>query len=103
VNSLLNEIKGSMEAITLTGRMSRVVHLNRNERVLQDIKSRLDNAYHDFLVCYSLHHRHGSAFIYHPGCLGSQTRIPADTTHDPADAIRDPADALGDAAGSNSL
>jgi hypothetical protein len=39
-----------MEAITLTGRISRVVHLNRNERVLQDIKSRLDDAYRDFLV-----------------------------------------------------
>jgi hypothetical protein len=62
-----------MEAITLTGRISRVVQLNRNERVLQNIKSRLDDAYRDFLVRHSLHHRHGSAFIYNPGCLGSPT------------------------------
>jgi hypothetical protein len=40
-----------MEAIALCGRISRVVHLNRNERAMRDIKVRLDNAYHDFVVC----------------------------------------------------
>ncbi|KAJ7917047.1 hypothetical protein B0H13DRAFT_344499 [Mycena leptocephala] len=51
---LLDEIECSMEAITLTGRISRVVHLNRNERVLQNIKSRLDDAYRDFLAASAL-------------------------------------------------
>jgi hypothetical protein len=48
---LLDEISGAMEAIALCGRISRVVHLNRNERAMRDIKVRLDNAYHDFVVC----------------------------------------------------
>jgi hypothetical protein len=39
-----------MEAIAHTGWMSRLAHLNRNERTLQDINARLDVAYRDFVV-----------------------------------------------------
>ncbi|KAJ6564573.1 hypothetical protein B0H19DRAFT_1259000 [Mycena capillaripes] len=53
-SGLLDEIKCSMETITLTGRFSRVVHLNRNERALRDIKSKLDDAYQDFLAASTL-------------------------------------------------
>ncbi|KAJ7751467.1 hypothetical protein B0H14DRAFT_433864 [Mycena olivaceomarginata] len=51
---LLDEISGAMEAIALCGRISRVVHLNRNERAMRDIKVRLDNAYHDFVAAVAL-------------------------------------------------
>ncbi|KAJ6564569.1 hypothetical protein B0H19DRAFT_1258997 [Mycena capillaripes] len=51
---LLDEIKCSMEAITLTGRVSRIVHLNRNECALQKIKPKLDDAYRDFLAASAL-------------------------------------------------
>jgi hypothetical protein len=40
-----------MEAISLAGSKWRIAHLNRNERVLQGIRSRLDDAYRDFVVC----------------------------------------------------
>ncbi|KAJ7193974.1 hypothetical protein GGX14DRAFT_477109 [Mycena pura] len=51
---LLDDIRRSMEAIALTGGVSRIVHFNRNERVLQDIKARLDDAYRDFLAASAL-------------------------------------------------
>ncbi|KAJ7816433.1 hypothetical protein B0H14DRAFT_2844829 [Mycena olivaceomarginata] len=51
---LLDKIRCSMEAITLTGRVSRIMHLNRNERALEDIKSKLDDAYRDFLAASAL-------------------------------------------------
>ncbi|KAJ7087464.1 hypothetical protein C8R44DRAFT_991335 [Mycena epipterygia] len=51
---LLNEIRCRMETIVLTGGVSRVMHLNRNERVLQDIKAQLDDAYRDFLAASAL-------------------------------------------------
>ncbi|KAJ7087456.1 hypothetical protein C8R44DRAFT_991329 [Mycena epipterygia] len=47
---LLDKIKCSMEEIMLTGGVSRLVHLNHNERVLQNIKIQLDDAYRDFLA-----------------------------------------------------
>ncbi|KAF7343287.1 hypothetical protein MVEN_01760800 [Mycena venus] len=47
---LLDEISRSMEAIALSGSVSRLVHLNRNEHVLRNIKARLDDAYRDFLA-----------------------------------------------------
>ncbi|KAJ6564567.1 hypothetical protein B0H19DRAFT_1286086 [Mycena capillaripes] len=53
---LLDEIGCSMQVITLTGRVSRIVHLNRNERALQDIKSKLDDTYRDFLAASALRH-----------------------------------------------
>ncbi|KAF8216968.1 hypothetical protein K438DRAFT_1798096 [Mycena galopus ATCC 62051] len=51
---LLEEIKGSMEVIVFASGVSRVFHLNRDERVVQDIKTRLDEAYRDFLVSSTL-------------------------------------------------
>ncbi|KAJ7362701.1 hypothetical protein DFH08DRAFT_950936 [Mycena albidolilacea] len=47
---LLNEIRCSMEAITLSSGVSRVMHLNRNEQVLRGINLRLDEAYRDFVT-----------------------------------------------------
>ncbi|KAJ7438518.1 hypothetical protein B0H11DRAFT_2293800 [Mycena galericulata] len=51
---LLDDIRYRMEAVALTGRVSRLVHLNRNERMLRDIKSQLDEAYQDFSVAVAL-------------------------------------------------
>ncbi|KAJ7087462.1 hypothetical protein C8R44DRAFT_30787 [Mycena epipterygia] len=51
---LLDEIQCRMEIIALTGGVSRIMHLNRNERVLQDIKTKLDDAYRDFLAASAL-------------------------------------------------
>ncbi|KAJ7194639.1 hypothetical protein C8J57DRAFT_1488997 [Mycena rebaudengoi] len=39
-----------MEAISLSGKASRLVHLGDNERIIQDIKARLDDQYRDFLA-----------------------------------------------------
>jgi hypothetical protein len=39
-----------MEAIALSGGLDRFVHLRRNERALQTIKTQLDDAYRDLLV-----------------------------------------------------
>ncbi|KAJ7087477.1 hypothetical protein C8R44DRAFT_893183 [Mycena epipterygia] len=52
--ALLVEIRGSMEKISLSGGVSRVVHLNRNERALQEIQSKLDDAYRDFVAASAL-------------------------------------------------
>ncbi|KAJ7289143.1 hypothetical protein C8J57DRAFT_426932 [Mycena rebaudengoi] len=51
---MLEEIRVSMEVITLTGGVSRVVHLSENERTVQDIKVRLDEQYRDFLAASAL-------------------------------------------------
>ncbi|KAF7343298.1 hypothetical protein MVEN_01762100 [Mycena venus] len=51
---LLDDISLSMEAITLSSNVSRVVHLNRNESVFRDIKARLDDTYRDFLAACTL-------------------------------------------------
>ncbi|KAJ7289141.1 hypothetical protein C8J57DRAFT_1493597 [Mycena rebaudengoi] len=51
---MLEEIRISMEAITLTGGVSRIAHLPENERRVRDIKARLDEQYHDFSVASSL-------------------------------------------------
>ncbi|KAJ7206186.1 hypothetical protein C8J57DRAFT_1615083, partial [Mycena rebaudengoi] len=48
--SVLDEIRCSMEAISLSGKASRLVHLGDNERIIQDIKARLDDQYRDFLA-----------------------------------------------------
>ncbi|KAJ7289137.1 hypothetical protein C8J57DRAFT_1213508 [Mycena rebaudengoi] len=48
--SMLEEIRISMEAITLMGGVSRVVHLPENERTLREIKARLEEQYRDFLA-----------------------------------------------------
>jgi len=51
---LLDEIRCSMEAITLTSSFSHIAHLRRNERALQSIKSQLDDAYRDFMAASAL-------------------------------------------------
>ncbi|KAJ7920198.1 hypothetical protein B0H13DRAFT_1867831 [Mycena leptocephala] len=52
--SLLQEINCSMQTIALTGGVSRVMHLNRNERVLKAIKARVDDTYRDFLAAAAI-------------------------------------------------
>ncbi|KAJ7775323.1 hypothetical protein B0H16DRAFT_1712902 [Mycena metata] len=52
--SLLDEVRCSIEAIALTDRVSRVLHLNHNERILQGIRAQLDEAYRDFLAASAL-------------------------------------------------
>ncbi|KAJ7750790.1 hypothetical protein B0H16DRAFT_845256 [Mycena metata] len=47
---LLDEIRTKMERICLSGRISRVIHLNRNQATLREIKSQLDDAYSDVLA-----------------------------------------------------
>ncbi|KAJ7461214.1 hypothetical protein FB451DRAFT_490601 [Mycena latifolia] len=42
------EIRCRMEVVALTSGMARLLHLNRNERGLQEIKAQLDDAYRDF-------------------------------------------------------
>ncbi|KAJ6469842.1 hypothetical protein C8R45DRAFT_1016057 [Mycena sanguinolenta] len=51
---LLEDIRQEMAGLTRTGFASRVFHLNRNERKLQDIRERLDNAYRDFMAASAL-------------------------------------------------
>jgi len=51
---LLAEIHGDMKLLAATGRVSRAIHLNRNERMLEDIKVRLDDAYRDFLAASTM-------------------------------------------------
>ncbi|KAJ7669828.1 hypothetical protein DFH06DRAFT_1293825 [Mycena polygramma] len=40
----------SMDKLKLTSGFSRLIHLNRNERQLRDIKTKLDDAYRDFMA-----------------------------------------------------
>ncbi|KAJ7138955.1 hypothetical protein C8R46DRAFT_1136595, partial [Mycena filopes] len=47
---LLKKIKSSLATIALSSRVSRLVHLNRNEHILRDMKAELDEAYRDFTV-----------------------------------------------------
>ncbi|KAJ7434880.1 hypothetical protein B0H11DRAFT_2115934 [Mycena galericulata] len=51
---LLDDIRCRMEVVALTGRVSRLVHLNRNECMLRSIRSQLDEAYQDFSVAAAL-------------------------------------------------
>jgi hypothetical protein len=56
--------------IALTNGISRIVHLNRNERALQEIKAQLNDAYRDFLVPLSSPIALGRfMLIISPGCL----------------------------------
>jgi hypothetical protein len=48
--SLLDEIRCRLEDIEGAKPISRIVHLNRNERTLQCIKAQLDDAYRDLVV-----------------------------------------------------
>ncbi|KAJ7177039.1 hypothetical protein C8R46DRAFT_1078034 [Mycena filopes] len=47
---LLDEIRPALAVIASTGRFSRLVHINRNERILRTTNTRLDEAYTDFLA-----------------------------------------------------
>jgi hypothetical protein len=47
---LLDKIKSPMEALSTGGGVSRIIHLNRNERMLRSIRAELDEAYRDFVV-----------------------------------------------------
>ncbi|KAJ7166619.1 hypothetical protein C8R46DRAFT_1094918 [Mycena filopes] len=51
---ILNDICTTMEKILLARSISRVVHLNSTERTLREIKSKLDDAYRDFLAASAL-------------------------------------------------
>ncbi|KAF8207676.1 hypothetical protein K438DRAFT_1961938 [Mycena galopus ATCC 62051] len=51
---LLEQIRCSMETIAGIRGISRIVHLNRNERALQRIKAQMDDAYRDFLAASTL-------------------------------------------------
>ncbi|KAJ7864313.1 hypothetical protein B0H14DRAFT_2736672 [Mycena olivaceomarginata] len=51
---LLDEVRSSMEILAHTRGVSRLVHLNRNERTLSSIKARLDDEYRGFLVASAL-------------------------------------------------
>jgi hypothetical protein len=56
--SLLEKIKDGMQKIVFASRLSRFLHLNRNESLLKGFKTQLDDAYRDFLV---RHFEHNSA------------------------------------------
>ncbi|KAJ7087467.1 hypothetical protein C8R44DRAFT_893174 [Mycena epipterygia] len=77
---LLDEIRCRMETITLTGGVSRVMHLNRNERVLQNIKAQLDDAYRDFLAASALRLevQHGHLTIQQTQLAAQQVRTHTD-------------------------
>ncbi|KAJ7836908.1 hypothetical protein B0H14DRAFT_3141628 [Mycena olivaceomarginata] len=47
--SLLEKIKDGMQKIVFASRLSRFLHLNRNESLLKGFKTQLDDAYRDFL------------------------------------------------------
>ncbi|KAJ7910150.1 hypothetical protein B0H13DRAFT_2013144, partial [Mycena leptocephala] len=51
---VLDEIRRNLEDIALTGRLSRIAHLRRNERTVEGMKTQLDDAYRDFLVSSAL-------------------------------------------------
>ncbi|KAJ7149820.1 hypothetical protein C8R43DRAFT_500378 [Mycena crocata] len=50
----LDDVHDRMRSLALTSHLSRLVHLNRNERVLRDIKTKLDDAYRDRLAASTL-------------------------------------------------
>ncbi|KAF7369346.1 hypothetical protein MVEN_00263200 [Mycena venus] len=54
LTDLLDEVRSSMETLAHTGGVSRLVHLNRNEGILQSIKARLDDEYRGFLIASAL-------------------------------------------------
>ncbi|KAJ7041640.1 hypothetical protein C8F04DRAFT_146850 [Mycena alexandri] len=74
--SLLADVGRSMETIAVTGGVSRVLRLNRNERILQNIKSQLDDAYRDFMVSPFSGIRYGPV-KYHSDSVNAPCRGPA--------------------------
>ncbi|KAK7063436.1 hypothetical protein R3P38DRAFT_2818606 [Favolaschia claudopus] len=51
---LLDDVRTSMEEMAQTGRLSRLLHLNRNEQAIKQIQAQLDNAYRDFVAASTL-------------------------------------------------
>ncbi|KAF8186523.1 hypothetical protein K438DRAFT_1973326 [Mycena galopus ATCC 62051] len=51
---LLDEIRCALEEIFLAGSLSRAIRLNRNESQLLSFKTKLDDAYRDFLAASTL-------------------------------------------------
>ncbi|KAJ7705070.1 hypothetical protein B0H16DRAFT_1901943 [Mycena metata] len=51
---ILGEVRCNLEDIALTAWHSRVVHLRRNERTVQEMKAQLDDVYRDFLMSSAL-------------------------------------------------
>ncbi|KAJ7031927.1 hypothetical protein C8F04DRAFT_1396853 [Mycena alexandri] len=51
---LLHDIHRLMVSMSLTNRVSRIVHLNRNESALLGMKTKLEDAYRDFLAASAL-------------------------------------------------
>ncbi|KAK7063421.1 hypothetical protein R3P38DRAFT_2818543 [Favolaschia claudopus] len=51
---LLDDVRLEMEELARTGMVSRLLHVDRNEQTLGNIRSRLDNAYQDFLAASAL-------------------------------------------------
>ncbi|KAJ7164113.1 hypothetical protein C8R46DRAFT_1220625 [Mycena filopes] len=90
---LLNDICTAMEKILLARSISRIVHLNSTERTLQEIKSRLDDAYRDFLAASALRVevQQAEIAVEHKALAVQQTHIAVEQvnkTHaSPADAI----------------
>ncbi|KAJ7289138.1 hypothetical protein C8J57DRAFT_1493594 [Mycena rebaudengoi] len=80
---MLEEIRIRIEAITPTGGVSRVVHLLENERTVRDIKSRLDEQYHDFSVASALR-----VEVQQTAIAQRQTEMQADVEKVSATALR---------------
>ncbi|KAJ7344038.1 hypothetical protein DFH08DRAFT_962176 [Mycena albidolilacea] len=52
--ALLEKIQDGMQKIVFASRLSRFLHLNRNESLLKGFKTQLDDAYRDFLAASTL-------------------------------------------------
>ncbi|KAJ7467992.1 hypothetical protein FB451DRAFT_1481264 [Mycena latifolia] len=50
--NLIDKIRRRLKSIALASGVSRVLHLNSNERTLQIIKTELDDAYHDLVASF---------------------------------------------------
>ncbi|KAJ7027554.1 hypothetical protein C8F04DRAFT_1122374 [Mycena alexandri] len=74
--TLLDDVQIRMNAITSTGRLSRVLHLNHNERELQTIKTQLDDACRDLLVAAALRGE-----VQHEQLGAQQTQLLVQQTH----------------------
>ncbi|KAJ6574430.1 hypothetical protein B0H19DRAFT_1254138 [Mycena capillaripes] len=72
---LLNKIKAPMDAISLLGGVSRIIHLNRNERTLRSIRDELDEAYRDLLTASVLR-----VEAQHAGISARQAELAAQQT-----------------------
>ncbi|KAJ7087507.1 hypothetical protein C8R44DRAFT_820226 [Mycena epipterygia] len=74
--ALLDDIRCRIEAIAVTGGVSRVIRLNRNEHALQDINAQLDDAYRDFVAASLLRGE-----VTHSSTQKAVSKICLETTH----------------------